>query len=1141
MSDKISFIHLRNQSSYSLLESTMRIDSIVSSAKSHGMNSISLCDRNNLFGSLEFAITSAKKGIKPIHGIILSLNIEGKRGEILLLAKNEEGYKNLLKLGSYIYTKNDRKDKLEISLQDLEKYNHGLIMLSSYINGHIGIALLGKDRTLASNYADSFKKIFGDRFYFEIMRHGLEKEKRIEAQYIDLAANLEIPLVATNQVLFQNIDSHDSHDVLLCIEAGVVKEQTDRKQVSNQCYFKSPSEMSELFKDLPEAIENSVYISQRCAYMARPRDPELPRFVEGDLSESDALKNDAHKGLEARLKQKFILENIPENKHEEIRKHYFKRIDYELDVICKMDFAGYFLIVSDFIKWSKHNNIPVGPGRGSGAGSVVAWSLLITDLDPIKFGLIFERFLNPERVSMPDFDIDFCQERRDEVIKYVLSKYGHEKVGQIITFGKMQSKAVIKDVARVLGLRYEYADYLTELVPFNAVSPVTLGQAIEEVGELGDAAKGKGLYNLKGEEELIKQVLETALVLEGLHRHVSVHAAGIVIGARNLTEILPVYKDTSSDMLITQYSMKFAEAIGLVKFDFLGLQTLTLIDKCRQLIEKSGRKVDIDNLTFDDKKTYALLSRGESSGVFQFESVGMKDSLRKLKPDCIEDILALGALYRPGPMENIPTYISCKHGKSKPEYLDKKLENTLKETYGVIIYQEQVLEIARIMAGYTLGAADLLRRAMGKKIKAEMDAQEAMFVEGSVKNGISKERAANIFESVAKFAGYGFNKSHAAAYGVISYQTAYLKANFTPEFLTTCLNLDIGDSDKVNLFIEEAKHFKIKIIPPCVNQSEGYFKIKDDAIVFGLGAIKNVTTKLGDAIGEARATGPFKNVIDFVERIPTKILNKRGLENLIKAGAFDNIHANRGELLQSVPKLISHANSHNHQTQMQQFSMLGAQQEYIIDKAQDLNPEEKCLIEFDVSGVFLRDHPLKQYESALSSDNVKNSYQVKREIENGSHRIEIAGIIQKKDSRMSARGRFITIQLSDHLGNFEVTIFNDSILKDYAEFLDLKSKVVVSCDMYKDDGGLRLTALKFDSIENFLANKFKEIKCKLKSLEELNDLAKKLGGKVKEENKPGAKITILVPLKENMLTKIELPPISLELEEIAALEEYESA
>lgn len=1137
----MDFVHLRLQSSYSLLESTLKIGQIVSKAKEMNMPAITMADRNNLFGSLEFAMAASKDGVKPIHGVILNVLDGNDLGEILLLAKDDIGYKNLLKLGSHIYTKPDRGQNLEITLNDLKENNEGLIILSAYSDGHIGKALLSGDISKAESYAKTYKEIAGDRFYFEIMRHNLDKEKSIEKKYIELAHKLDIPLVATNNVLFTDIDSHDPHDVLLCIAEGVVKEQTERKRASNQCYFKSPDEMKELFKDLPEAIENACHIMMRCNVMAMPQDPALPRFVEGDESEADKLKSDSHNGLEERLKQKFALENIPESRQQDIRDEYYKRIDYELEIICKMDFAGYFLIVSDFIRWSKNEGIPVGPGRGSGAGSVVAWALLITDLDPIKFGLLFERFLNPERISMPDFDIDFCQEGRDKVIGYVRNKYGNDKVGQIITFGKMQAKAVIKDVARVLGLRYEYADYLTELVPFNAVNPVTLGQAIEEVAELNQASKGKGLYNLSGEEELIKQVLETALILEGLHRHVSVHAAGIVIGAKNLIDILPLYKDKSSDMLIIQYSMKYAESIGLVKFDFLGLQTLTLIDKCRKLAIDQGKEVDVENLTFDDPKTYELLTKGDSSGVFQFESVGMKDALRKLRPDSIVDLMALGALYRPGPMDNIPTYIACKHGKAKPDYLDQKLQNTLKETYGVIIYQEQVLEIARVLAGYSLGSADLLRRAMGKKIKAEMDAQEAMFIEGALKNGMTKERASTIFAAVAKFAGYGFNRAHAASYGVISYQTAYLKANFPNEFITTCLNLDINDSDKVNLFIEEAKQHKIDVIAPDVNKCFGNFMIQNDKILFGLGAIKNVTINLGDTIAREREKGEFKSVMDFIERIPTKILNKRGLESLIKAGALDGLHANRNELLLSVPKLISHASSHAHEQQMQQFSLLGAEAKYIIEKAEDLSKDERAILEFEVCGVFLRDHPIAKYDKLLQDKGAKNSIQVKDEMEVGSYKVDIAGIIQKKDSRMSPRGRFITVRLSDNYGNFEVTIFNEDILKDYVELLDLQKLVVATCDMYKDEGGIRLTAIKFADIDEYLKQNIRELSFKLESEKDLEYLVNKLSGKMSDLENANAKITFIIPSGDSLLAKIELPPLKLEIEDLTELKNYEQA
>mgnify|MGYP000601193773 CR=1 FL=1 len=1136
----MDFVHLRLQSSYSLLESTLKINRIIDKAKELSMNSVAMTDRNNLFGSLEFAMDASKKGLKPIHGAILNITEGAEIGEILILAKDESGYKNLLKLASHIYTKPDREANLEISIDDLRNNSEGLIVLSGYTNGHIGKALLANDFAKAKKYAEIYKEICEGRFYFEIMRHNLDQEKSIENSYIKLASELSIPLVATNNVVFEDIESHDSHDVLLCIAEGVVKEQQERSRVSNQCYFKTPGEMLELFKDIPEAIENACHIVKRCNVMALPRKPELPRFVSDDTSESDALKEASHRGLEQRLEQKFILENIPDSEKQKIKDEYFKRIDYELEIICKMEFSGYFLIVSDFIKWSKNQKIPVGPGRGSGAGSVVAWSLLITDLDPIKFGLLFERFLNPERISMPDFDIDFCQEGRDKVIQYVRNKYGNGKVGQIITFGKMQAKAVIKDVARVLGLRYEYADYLTELVPFNAVSPVTLGQAIEEVAELGAAAKGSGLYNLQGEEELIKHVLETALILEGLHRHVSVHAAGIVIGARDLIDILPLYKDKSSDMLIIQYSMKYAEAIGLVKFDFLGLQTLTLIDKCANLAKGEGHKVDLENLTFSDQNTYKLLTKGDSAGVFQFESVGMKDALRKLKPDCIEDIMALGALYRPGPMDNIPTYIACKHRRAQPDYLDPKLENTLKQTYGVIIYQEQVLEMARVIAGYSLGTADLLRRAMGKKIKSEMDAQEIMFTEGAVQNGMKKEKATNLFAAIAKFAGYGFNKSHAAAYGVISYQTAYLKANFTREFLTTCLNLDINDSDKINLFIEEVKNHQIEIIPPDITRCSGCFKIEEDRILFGLGAIKNVTTSLGDAICTERQKGTFKNVMDFIERMPAKLLNKRGLESLIKAGALDSLHTNRAELLSSVPKLISHANNHHLEKQRQQFSLLEAEAKYVIDQAEDFDEDQKAIMEFEVCGVFLRNHPLQKYYLHLQDKGAKSSLQIKNEMEAGSYRIDIAGIIQKKDSRMSPRGRFITLQLSDQFGNFEITIFNEAILKDYASLLDIKNIVSVSCDMYKDEGGLRLTAIKFAPIEDYLRQNYKELSLHPKHMEDLEKISSVASSKITDVENANTKIILMLPSDDSMVAKIELPPLKLDFEDIRKLKTYES-
>ncbi|MCF8463146.1 MAG: DNA polymerase III subunit alpha, partial [Rickettsiaceae bacterium] len=778
MSD--NFVHLRVKSSYSLLSSVLKINAITELAAKHQMPAVALTDSNNLFALLEFSMAANKAKVQPICGVNVNLLYEHEHksylAEILLLAKDEGGYENLIKLVSKIYLNNQRQPSEHVTFQDLIEHNAGLIMLSGYENGVIGELIYRGYEDKAKYYANYFKDLFGDRFYFEIMRHGLEKQKIIESRYLKLSLEVDVPLVATNNVLFGSIEDHDKHDTLLCIASGKLKAETNRPTVSNQCYFKSKAEMSKTFADLAAAISNSYYISKRCAVMATTNPPILPSFANQNISEEEALKLKVQAGLKARLENKFKYENILSTQEQnKIIQTYQARLEYELKVICGMKFAGYFLIVADFIEWSKDNKISVGPGRGSVVGSIIAWSLRISDLDPIKFGLLFERFLNPERVSMPDIDIDFCQERRDEVLKYITQKYGANRVAHIITFGSMQAKAVIKDVSRVLGLRYDIANSITELVPFNAVNPVTLSQAIEQVPELRSAYGGKGLFSVelrdyedpKQINSLIKTVLDNALTLEGLQRHVSMHAAGIVISGENLLKLVPIYRDTNSQNNIIQYSMKYAELVGLVKFDLLGLQTLTLIAKTLELLSHEGINIDISNIALDDKKTYKLLASGETNGVFQFESFGMKDSIKKIKPDAIGDLIALGALYRPGPMDNIPTYVACKHGKQEPDYLHPLLKEVLKETYGVIIYQEQVMEIAKILGGYSLGSADLLRRAMGKKIKSEMEAQEKIFKEGAAAKGVDSDQARDIFASVAKFAGYGFNKSHAAGYAFI--------------------------------------------------------------------------------------------------------------------------------------------------------------------------------------------------------------------------------------------------------------------------------------------------------------------------------------------------------------------------------------
>lgn len=1132
-----NFIHLRVQSSYSMLESALKVEKIIQLAKAQDMPAVCVADRGNLFGSLEFAQAACKSGVQPINGSILNIeiphitsdkNFTQQFGEILLIAKDDIGYLNLLKLVSYSFTKNDRKICNHITFADLTNHSEGLIVLSAYSDGMIGKLLLAKDYESAAQIAQKLQSLLGDRFYFEIMRHNYEHEISIERQYINIAAEYNIPLVATNKVLFSDIDMSEAHDVLLCIAAGATREDQQRRRVSNQCYFKTPQEMIELFSDLPGAIENTLNIALRCSVMSEPRPPMLPNFASQDQSEEGLLRAETNSGLLSKLEAKFAYEQTPENLQAEIKQKYFERLEYELDIICRMNFSGYFLIVSDFIKWSKEQNISVGPGRGSGAGSMVAWCLLITDLDPLKFGLLFERFLNPERISMPDFDIDFCQERREEVINYVRSKYGDSRVGQIITFGKLQAKAVIKDVSRVLGLAYRYADYLTELVPFNAITPVTLSQAIEEVAELSQAAKGKGLYDLLGEEELIKQVISTALILEGLHRHASTHAAGIVIAGKELVELVPIYRDIDSNMLIVQYSMKYADLAGLMKFDFLGLQTLTVIRRCQDLLKAKGIEVSFNNILFDDPKTYEMLAKGLGTGVFQFESIGMKDTLRRLKPDCIEDLIALGALYRPGPMENIPTYIACKHKRQQPDYLHPLLRPLLEETYGVIIYQEQVLEIAKILAKYTLGAADLLRRAMGKKIKSEMAAQEELFIQGARANGIATNQAKSIFATVAKFAGYGFNKAHASAYGAISYQTAYLKANFPAEFLSVCLNLEMDNSDKINLFIQEARNLKIGIVAPDINLSSNTFSISEadghKSLIYAFGAIKNVTSNFGIVVVEERARrGQFKNIIDFVERIPSKFINKRLVENLIKAGCFDKIHSNRNQLLQSVPKLIAYSVSHHQEENSSQFSLIKVNSlaEQILIEAPELKFSELAFDQFDVLGLFITNHPLDEYKDLLNKLNVCNSNYLFNELASGSHQIKIAGIIQRKDARMSARGRFITLQLSDQCGIFDLTIFSEEILKNYVHLLNIRTSVIASCEVFKDEGGIRITAKSFATLDDLIKNNELNVRIIAQNDLELKQILKLLHKSINNE-KANLNVILLVAIENHFLAKIDL-------------------
>ncbi|MET0869756.1 MAG: DNA polymerase III subunit alpha, partial [Methyloceanibacter sp.] len=788
-SEQKPFVHLRVHSAYSLLEGALTVEKLAGLARAEAAPALALTDTDNLFGALEFSEALVKEGVQPITGMTLSLAFaslpasplpggEHQRpqadGRIALLAKDAQGYANLMNLSTAAHFAASETGETVTFIADLAARAEGLIALSGGLEGPIDRSLAEGNSELARERAEELKRIFGDRFYIELQRHGLTQQRTVEPLLLALAYDLDIPIVATNEPYFASGDDFEAHDALLCITEGSYVTVDDRRRLSPEHYFKTGETMQKLFADLPEALDNTIEIARRCAYRPLQRQPILPPFLTGvaapeQRAETEAaeLRRQSEQGLKERIAQHGVAEGFDEAA-------YAERLAFELDVITRMNYQGYFLIVADFIKWAKAQSIPVGPGRGSGAGSLVAYALTITDLDPIRFGLLFERFLNPERVSMPDFDIDFCQDRRDEVIAYVRDRYGAHRVAHIITFGKLQARAVLRDVGRVLQMPYGQVDRLCKLVPMNPANPVTLAQAIAGEPRLQEA---------RDAEPIVAKLLDIGQRLEGLYRHASTHAAGVVIADRPLSDLVPLYRDARAQLPATQFSMKWAEAAGLVKFDFLGLKTLTVIETARKLIAGRGIEVDPVLLPLNDAATYTLLQKGDTVGVFQLEGQGMRDALRKLKPDRFEDIIAIVALYRPGPMDNIDSYVNRKHGREVIETLHATIEPILRETYGVIIYQEQVMQIAQVLSGFSLGEADLLRRAMGKKIKKEMAAQKSRFVEGAVANGVDRSRAEYIFELVAKFAGYGFNKSHAAGYALIAYQTAYLKANYPSEFL----------------------------------------------------------------------------------------------------------------------------------------------------------------------------------------------------------------------------------------------------------------------------------------------------------------------------------------------------------------------
>ncbi len=1071
------FVHLRVHTAYSLSAGAIPVKEVARLCQAERMPAAAITDTANLFGALEFATACAAAGIQPIIGCEMALgpgDAGGRAGgpsartaepdRIVLLVQSETGYRNLLALSSRSYLAGEPGAEPAVGLADLMAASEGLICLTGGSNGPVGRLIAQGQVEAAETTLLALSAAFPGRLYVELMRHDEAEEARSEPGLVDLAYRHDLPLVATNDAYFPDRAFYQAHDALLCIAQGTVIADNERRRLTPSHYFRPAAEMRALFADLPEACDNTLIIARRCAFIPQPRQPILPAFpTEPGETEETALRRAATAGLEARLARLGLgEEEVPP---------YRERLEYELLMIIRMGFAGYFLIVADFIQWAKREGIPVGPGRGSGAGSVVAWALTITDLDPLRFGLLFERFLNPERVSMPDFDVDFCQDRRDEVIRYVQQKYGHDRVAQIITFGKLQARAVLRDVGRVLAMPYGQVDRLCKLVPNNPAHPVSLAQAIA-----GEPA----LQQLRDGDETVARLIEIALKLEGLYRHASTHAAGVVIGDRPLAELVPLYRDPRSDMPVTQFNMKWVELAGLVKFDFLGLKTLDVLQQTVALLKAREVEIDLADLRLDDEKTYALIARGDTTGVFQLESAGMRDSLRKLKPNRFEDIVAMNALYRPGPMESIPKYIKCKNGEEPVYYPHPLLEPILKDTFGVFTYQEQVMQAAQIMAGYSLGSADLLRRAMGKKNAAEMAAQRGNFVAGAAKNGVDDQQANLVFDLMEKFSGYGFNKSHSAPYALIAYQTAYLKANHPVEFLAASMTLDIGNTDKLNQLRQEADRLGIRLLPPDINRSRPGFSVEADprsdkpAIRYALAAVKGVGHQaMAELVREREANGRFKDLFDLAQRLDAKTFNRGQFESLTKAGALECLNPNRAQTFAAAELLMRQANRSAAERQDGQGSLfgLGLSDRPSLPLIDDWPAVDKLQHEFAAIGFYLSSHPLDAYGKSLERAGILRSADLPAALAaNAASRFRLAGIVIGRKERTSARGnRFAFVQMSDPSGVFEVTLFAE-MLREARTLLDAGQPLAVTVDVRSEEDSLRLTAQKIEPLDDVAAH-----------------------------------------------------------------------
>ena len=1063
------FIHLRVHSNYSLSEGMLSFNYLSKFCLDNKQPAMAITDTSNMFGALEYSLKMISSGVQPIIGMqinIADITNNENIGEVVLIAKNKTGYNNLLILASGL-SLNESFEKY-VNFSQLENHNEGLILLTGGVeNGFIGKpASLGNKITVQERL-ELLQNFFRDNMYIELQRHGLEVQDIAEKTLIDISHELNIPLVATNDCFFENERKFNAHQVLTCIDKGLTISSDNRRLITKEHYLKDSESMINLFKDIPEAIENTIIIAKRCSFFVESHDPILPTYpgLKG-MSEADYLFKISNEGLNERFK----LSSKQFNEKE--KQFYMERLIDELKIINKMGFSGYFLIVYDFIKWAKDNLIPVGPGRGSGAGSIVAWSLKITDLDPIRWGLLFERFLNPERVSMPDFDIDFCQDRREEVINYVRNRYGHDRVAQIITFGSLQAKAAIRDVGRVLEMPYGQVDKIAKLIPFLPANPPTIKEAIESEDELKKEI---------AENQEVETLIKTAIDVEGLNRHVSTHAAGLVIGDRPLNKLVPLYKFNEYEMPATQFNMKFVEKAGLVKFDFLGLKTLTVLSKAESLIQKKIKNFNLNEIPLDDDETYNMLSSGSTTGIFQLESSGMKDVLIGLKPDRFEDIIAVVSLYRPGPMENIPSYINRKHGREKITYMHPSLKNILEETYGIFIYQEQVLRAAQILANFSLGSADILRRAMGKKDKIEMEQQKQSFLEGAKNKNIDVNKANEIFDQISAFAGYGFNKSHAAAYALIAYQTAWIKSNFPHEFFAAMMTIEYNNTDKLSVFVNDLRRLGISILPPCINKSGSEFLIEQNeqklSLRYSLSALKNVGNEAIKKIVNIRNTlGQFSNIDDFLKKIPYSLLTKKLFESLIQSGSFDSLEKNRNKLFQSIELILNYSQSIEKDKISNQQNLFDDtdNNQLLIDLVE--KPEwaidNKLKNEFASIGLYLQSHPLDNYLEVLKTLKIKSNIEI---IDNPNKflnkNIQLCGVVSKIFKKHSFRGKWATIVLNDPNGSIEINIYSD-VYNKYENYLIEQKMMLLDAEIKNETNqGIKINARRITPLNDYISEK----------------------------------------------------------------------